>query len=111
MMYLRLALLMMCTFACRKPVQETNKISEPHSMVTSYCEFSLEYCPPAGSTKGEYEAAHSALEDCLTGCMDTNQSDERSNEDISMECALLCDQSSYLELIPTPTSFDIQVLE
>ena len=111
MMYVRPTLLMMCTFACRKPVKEPNKSPESHSMVTSYCTFSLEYCPPPGSTRGEYEAAHSALDDCLTGCMDTNQNDARSEEDIWTECALLCDQSSYLELIPTPTSLEIQTLE
>ena len=111
MMYVRLALLMMCLFACRKPIKETNENSEPHSMVTSYCTFSLEYCPPPGSTRGEYEAAHAALEDCVTGCMDTNQNDERSEEDIWKACALICDQSSYLELIPTPISLELQVLE
>ena len=111
MMYVRLALMMMCTFACLKPVKEPNKSPEADSMITSYCTFSLEYCPPPGSTRGEYEAAHSALDDCLTGCMATNQNDERSEEDIWRECALICDQSSYLELIPTPTSLELQVLE
>ena len=111
MLYLRLIILTMGTFSCRKAPNAPETISEPPSMITSHCVFDLEYCPPPGSTKGEYEAAHSALEDCLTGCMDTNQAEERTNEEVWKGCALICDQYSYLDLIPTPTSFDIQVLE
>ena len=84
---------------------------DPSIMKASHCKFNLEACPPPGSNKGLYEAAHSALEDCLTGCMDANQTEDRSDEDVWEECALICDQSPYLELIPTPTSFELQVIE
>ena len=71
-------------------------------MTVSYCAFGLEVCPPPGSSKGEYEAAHSALNDCLTGCID-HQTNDNSGEDRWRECTLLCDNSSYLDLIQTPT--------
>ena len=110
MMYPRLIILVMCVLACRKPANLPETLEEP-SMITSHCTFDLESCPSAGSTKGEYEAAHSALDDCLTGCIDANQTEHPNDEDLWKECALICDQSLYLDLIPTPTSFDIQVLE
>ena len=111
MMHLHSILLMMSTLACRKtqPIPET--VIEP-SMKTSHCAFDLEDCAHPGATKGEYEAAHSAFNDCLTGCVELNQTDKRSDEDILKECALLCDQSSYLEsIIPVLNSYDIQILE
>ena len=105
------SLILMCIFACRKSPNIPFVPLEEPSMITSHCEFDVEYCPPPGSTKGEYEAAHSALDDCLTGCIDTNQTEDLNDADILKKCALICDQSSYLELIPTPSSIDIQVLE
>ena len=110
-MCLQLILVLMCTFACRKSSTTPEMILEKPSMITSHCEVGLESCTPPGSTKGKYEAAHSAIDDCLTGCIDTNQTEDRNDVDIWKECALICDQSSYLDLIPTPTSFEIQVLE
>ena len=97
--------------ACHTAKKQQVMSIEQSTMKTSHCTFGLENCPSFGSTKGVYEAAHSALEDCLTGCMDDNQTNDRSDENVREECALICDQSSYLELIPTPTSIDIQVLE
>ncbi len=111
MMYRPLIMVLMCTFACRKTRTTPEMIIDKPSMVTSHCDVGLEYCPPPGSTKGVYEAAHSAVGDCLTGCIDANQTEDRNDEDIWKDCALICDQSPYLELIPTPTSIDIQVLE
>lgn len=109
MMYARFIILM-CVLACRKPANLPETLEES-SMVTSHCAFDLESCPPAGSTKGEYEAAYSALDDCLTGCMDSNQTEDSDDKTVWTECALICDQSSYLELIRTPISVDLQVLE
>lgn len=110
-MYPRLIFLIVFALACRKSPTLPETPLEEQSMITDHCTFDLESCPPPGSTKGEYEAAYSALDDCLTGCMDTNQVEEQNNEEVLKECALICEQSPYLELIPTPTSFDIKVRE
>ena len=96
--------------ACHTTQKQQVMSVDQSAMKASHCKFGLEYCPPPGSTKGVYEAAHSALEDCLTGCMD-NQTEDRNDEDLWTECTLICDQSSYLELIPTPISLELQVLE
>ena len=109
-MYQRLLIVVMSAFSCRKSPNIPETMIEP-ALITSHCTFGLEDCPPPGSTKGEYEAAYSALEDCLTGCMDSNQTQGDDNKAVWTECALICDQSSYLELIRMPTSIDIQVLE
>ena len=97
--------------ACHTTQKQQAMRVDQSAMKVSHCKFALENCPPPGSTKGVYEAAHSALEDCLTGCMDNNQTDDRNDENVWEECALICDQSSYLDLIPTPTSIELQVLE
>ena len=111
MRQVNLFVLVMCNAACHTTQkQQVMSIDQP-AMKVSHCKFDLEKCPPPGSSKGVYEAAHSAMNDCLTGCMDDNQTDDRSDENVWEECALICDQSSYLELIPTPTSLELQVLE
>ena len=110
-MYPRLSFLIVFALGCRKsPTLPETSLEEP-SMIINHCTFTLESCPPPSSTKGEYEAAYSALDDCLTGCMDSNQTEDRDDKGVWTECALICDQSSCLELIRTPTSIDIQVLE
>ena len=97
--------------ACHTTPKQQVMNVERSTMKTSHCAFGLEACPPPGSTRGVYEAAHSALNDCLTGCIDDNQTEDRSDENVWKECALICNKSAYLELIPTPTSLDLQVLE
>ena len=110
MRQITLFVLVMGTACHTTPKQQVMNV-ERSTMKTSHCDFGLEKCPPPGSTRGVYEAAHSALNDCLTGCMDDNQTEDQSDENVWEECALICDQSAYLELIPTPTSLDLQVLE